>query len=111
MDKKQRKEVIVSTYFDQDIIDVYNQGEELFGTVAAKSFIADIYSRVWSRDQMYLLHPECRHLPTKSKMYRNIILGSYLVIYRVTKETIKVLRIIHSHSSIKKIKGARKAAD
>jgi len=111
LDKKQRKEVSVSAYFDQDIIDVYNQGEELFGAVAAKSFIADIYSRVWSLDQMYLLHPECRHLPTKSKMYRNIILGSYLIIYKITPDSIKVLRILHSHSSITKIKGARKADD
>jgi len=103
----ERKEVKVSKQFDLDIISLYTFGEEVFGAIAAKSFIADIYSRVWSLDSMYMLHLECRHLPTKDKRYRNIILGSYLIIYRITAERIDVLRIIHSHSSIRKIKTSR----
>jgi len=99
-----RKEIKISNQFDQDIIDLYSYGEEMFGSIAAKSFIADIYSRIWSLDLMYMLHVECRHLPTKDKRYRNIILGSYLIIYRITTESIEVLRIIHARSSIKKIK-------
>ena len=102
-----RKEVKISSQFDLDIIDLYVYGEEMFGSIAAKSFIADIYSRIWSLDLMYLLHVECRHLPTKDKRYRNIILGSYLIIYRISSETIEVLRIFHSHSSIKKIRTTR----
>lgn len=109
MVEKQRKEVVVSSHFDQDIIDVYEYGEELFGSTAAKSFIADIYSRIWSLDQMYLLHPECRHLATKDKRYRNIIIGSYLIIYKIERDTIAVLRILHAQVSIRKIKSARKA--
>jgi toxin ParE1/3/4 len=103
----ERKEVKVAKQFDHDIISLYTFGEEVFGAIAAKSFIADIYSRVWSLDSMYLLHLECRHLPTNDKRYRNIILGSYLIIYRITAERIEVLRILHSHSSIRKIKTSR----
>lgn len=103
-----RKEVKISAQFDLDIIGLYSYGEEVFGAIAAKSFIADIYSRIWSLDLMYLLHVECRHLPTKDKRYRNIILGSYLIIYRITTDSIEVLRILHSRSSIKKIKTSRK---
>lgn len=101
------KEVRVSEQFDLDIISVYSFGEEVFGQSAAKSFIADIYSKVWSLDTNYLLHVECHHLPTKDKRYRNIILGSYLIIYRITNTTVDVLRILHSHSSIKKIRLSR----
>lgn len=101
------KEVRISEQFDLDIISVYTLGEEIFGQSAAKSFVADIYSKVWSLDSNFLLHVECRHMPTKDKRYRNIILGSYLIIYRITKMTIDVLRILHSHSSIKKIKTSR----
>ncbi|NEW84584.1 MAG: type II toxin-antitoxin system RelE/ParE family toxin [Mariniphaga sp.] len=97
----------VSEQFDLDIISVFTFGEEIFGSIAAKSFIADIYSRVWSLDRMYLLHVECRHLPTINKIYRNIIIGSYLIIYRITSERIEVLRILHSHSSIRRIKTTR----
>jgi toxin ParE1/3/4 len=103
----ERKEVRISAQFDLDIISLYTFGEEVFGTIAAKSFIADIYSRVWSLDSMYQLHVECRHLPTNDKRYRNIILGSYLIIYKITKEYVEVLRILHAHSSIRKIKTAR----
>jgi len=103
----ERKEVRISKEFDLDIITLYNFGEEVFGTIAAKSFIADIYSRIWSLDSMYQLHVECRHLPTIDKRYRNIILGSYLIIYRITAERVEVLRILHSHSSIRKIRTLR----
>lgn len=100
----ENKEVRISEQFDLDLISVYTFGEEILGQSAAKSFIADIYSKVWSLDSNYLLHLECRHLPTKDKRNRNIILGSYLIIYRITNITVEVLRILHSHSSIKKNK-------
>lgn len=46
MDEIERKEVRISEQFELDIISVYIYGEEIFGSVTAKSFIADIYSRV-----------------------------------------------------------------
>lgn len=103
----ERKEVRISRQFDLDIISVYTFGVDIFGQSAAKSFIADIYSNVLSLDSNYLLHVECRHLPTKDKRYRNIILGSYLIIYKITDKTVYVLRILHSHSSIKQIRTSR----
>jgi toxin ParE1/3/4 len=103
----ERKEVRISEQFDHDIISIYRYGEDVFGPIAAKSFIDDLYSKVWSLENLYLLHVECRHLPTKNKIYRNIIIGSYLVIYRITTEHVEVLRILHSHSSIRKIKLSR----
>jgi plasmid stabilization system protein ParE len=108
MVERERKEVRISIQFDSDIREVYLYGIELFGSIAAKSFIADIYSRIWSLDEMFKLHPESRFLITKDKRYRNIILGSYLIIYRVNLTTVDVLRIIHAHSSISKIRKARK---
>ena len=107
MAENKRKEVRISAQFELDIESLYIYGEELFGDIAAKSFIADIYSRIWSLDRMYLLHVECRHLPSKNRIYRNIILGSYLIIYRITEGYVEVLRIIHSHSSIRRIKSSR----
>jgi len=107
MAEVESKAVRISEQFGLDIEFLYIYGEEVFGAIAAKSFIADIYSRIWSLDRMYLLHVECRHLPTKNKIYRNIILGSYLIIYRITDEYIEVLRILHSHSSIRRIKSSR----
>jgi plasmid stabilization system protein ParE len=106
--EKERKEVAVSEQFTIDLISVYEYGEEIFGAAAAKSFVSEIYSKIWSLDQTWGHHPECRHLPTKDQRYRNIILGNYLIIYRVKKNRILVLRILHGHSSITKIKHSRR---
>jgi hypothetical protein len=48
MDKNERKEVRISEEFDPGMISLCTFGEEVFGSIAVKSFIADIYSRVWS---------------------------------------------------------------
>lgn len=104
----ERKKVKVSKQYDIDITNIFEYGEETFGYSAAKIFIGDIYNFVWSLDNMYLSHPECRHLTTKSQMYRNIILGSYLIIYRITPTQIEVLKAISSLMSISEIRTARK---
>jgi len=56
---------------------------------------------------LYELHPECRFIVTKNRMYRNIIFGSYLIIYRITPSRIEVLKAISSRMSISKIRTAR----
>jgi len=103
----ERKEVNVSGQFNHDITEVYLYGEELFGQVAANSFISDIYSKISSLETSWMMHPECRHLATHDKRYRNIVIGNYLIIYRIKSDNILVLRILHSHSSITKIKSSR----
>ncbi len=104
----EKKEVDLSSKFDKDLIHVFDYGEETFGYTPAKIFIGDIYNYVWNLDSMYLLHPECRFLPTRNKTYRNIILGSYLVIYRITPNRVEVLRVLNARISIKKIRSTTK---
>lgn len=108
MGEKERKEVKVSIRFNEDISEVFTYGEDLFGSDAAKAFVADMYGRIRSLDQAWLLHPEYRHITTKDKRYRNIIIGNYLIIYRITVSQVLVLRVLHAHSSITKIKSVRK---
>lgn len=64
-------------------------------------------SEIGLHKSCYLLHPEYRHLETKTKKYRNIIFGSYLIIYRVTPNRIEVLRAFHCSRSPKSIKESR----
>lgn len=81
---------------------------ETFGIKLADSFIEEIYFRIEKLETQYLLHPECRHLETKTKIYRNIILGSYLIIYRIRANKIEVLRAFHGSRSPKIIKTVKK---
>jgi plasmid stabilization system protein ParE len=107
-EKEDKRDVVVSEQFTNDLKSVFEYGEEIFGTAAAKSFVSDIYSKIWALDQTWAHHAVCRHLPTSEKKYRNIIVGKYLIIFRVDEHQIKVLRILHGHSSIEKIQSSKK---
>lgn len=63
-----------------------------------------LYELNWA----YPYYPECRHLVTKSRIYRNVILDSHLIIYRIADNRIEILNIIHAASSISRIKQTRK---
>jgi len=75
--------------------------------VFADLFIEEMNHTTNGLSFQFNLHPECRSLRTKSKMYRNIILGKYLIIYRITPDKIEVLRAFHSSRSASKIRTAR----
>ncbi|HBI00841.1 MAG TPA: type II toxin-antitoxin system RelE/ParE family toxin [Flavobacterium sp.] len=103
-----KKKVITSTPFDTiDLLDIYEYEEATFGQKLAEGF-TEIYQSLDKFETQYLLHPECRHLETKTKIYRNIILGSYLIIYRIRANKIEVLRAFHGSRSPKIIKQVRK---
>ena len=102
------KEVARSSYFFNDVLDLYLYGKETFGERAADIFYEDILYQVRRLNVQYLLNPECRHLPTKTQKYRNIILGSYLIIYRMTPKRIEVLRALHGSQSPKIFKNAKR---
>jgi len=99
-----KKEVIRSKYYLLDIQDIFEYGEMTFGENAALNFYEDLKLMVRNLETQYLLHPECRHLETKNKQYRNIILGAYLIIYRIKPTRIEVLRAFHGCRSPRIIK-------
>ena len=107
MEAKQ-KEVVRSSFYLYDIQDIFEYGEATFGEKAAIYFYQEIKSIVKRLETEYLLHPECRHLETKTKIYRNIIQGSYLIIYRIRTNRIEVLRVFHGSHSPKILKTVKK---
>ncbi|HVS94109.1 MAG TPA: type II toxin-antitoxin system RelE/ParE family toxin [Mucilaginibacter sp.] len=100
-------EVAISDLALHSLYHIYEYGVETFALNAANIFIDELYERIYALSDDYLIHPECRYLITKSEMYRNIIHGSYLVIYRITNYRIEVLNVLHSSRSIKGIKSSR----
>jgi len=96
----ERKQVVLSDEFQLDIKEVFEYGVDTFGFNAAKTFVSEIYMHVWNLDYQYLMFPEVRFLTSKNKIYRNIILGSYLIIYRIEIDRVEVLRIFHSSQYI-----------
>jgi plasmid stabilization system protein ParE len=107
MEKEKKFPVKVSEVFNLDLNDVYHYGIDTFGIRQAELYEKEIWKLVENLSGNWPFFSECRHLPTKSKMYRWIILESHLIIYRITDIEIQVLRILHSRRSITKIKTSR----
>jgi plasmid stabilization system protein ParE len=103
-----KKKVVKSIFYYKDIQDIFEYGEATFGEKAALSFFEELLLITANVETHYLLHPECRHLETKTKKYRNIIFGSYLIIYRITPLRIEVMRAFHGSRSPKCLKESRK---
>jgi plasmid stabilization system protein ParE len=107
MEETERLQVKISKEFVLDLDDIYQFGTETFGVLLSKNYEKEIWHLVEGLTHNYLLFPECRHLPTKSKMYRWIVLESHLIIYRITKVKVHVLKILHARRSISKIRQTR----
>jgi hypothetical protein len=103
-----RKEVKVSDQFKVSNGQVYEYGLIAFGYFQAERYDSQIKEHLLKLPVFYYANPECRHLRTKSRMYRNIILDSNLIIYRITEVRIEVLDIVHAASSVRKIQQARR---
>jgi len=101
-------EVVISDMALISLEQVYEYGIETFAFTAATVFIEELILLIEELSGNYLLHPECRYIVTKSKMYRNIIHGGYIIIYRITATRIEVLNILHHSRSISNIKASRK---
>ncbi len=107
MEKKARQ-VVLSEIVKKDLSDIYNYGFVNFGEFFSQSFLQNIYKDIFDLPLLFLTHPECRHLATKKQIYRNIILGKYLIIYRIKSEKIEVLRAIHGSKKTETIKAIKK---
>ena len=103
-----RKQVDVSEKFKVNRRHIYDYSLDTFGYFQAERYLHKIEKALSTLYGFYLAYPECRHLATKNRKYRNIILDSHLIIYRITDKRVEVLDIIHSASSIRKFRSVRK---
>ncbi len=106
--ESQIREVVISDMALISLEQIYEYGIETFAYTAATVFIEELTLHIEQLSANYLLYPECRYLVTKSKMYRNLIFGSYIVVYRIKLQQIEVLNVLHSSRSISSIKATRK---
>ena len=103
-----RKRYVTSDKFYDSQAEIFRYGVQEFGYFQAERYNQQIEESVETLSDFYMVYPECRHLATKSRKYRNIILDAHLIIYRITDYRVEVLDIVHSASNIGKIKNTRK---
>jgi len=107
MEETKKLPVKVSEIFIVDLDIIFKYGVETFGLRQAGIYENEIWKLVEGLSGNWPLFSECRHIPTKSKIYRWIILESHFIIYRITKTEIQVLRILNSNRSVTKIRTSR----
>ena len=108
MEEEKKLPVKVSNVFNFDLDDIYQYSTDTFGIRQAELYENEIWKLVEGLSTNCSFFSECRHLPTKSKMYRWIILEAHLIIYRITDKEIQVLRIVHSNRSITRIRDSKR---
>ena len=101
------KPVITSEFYERHFSEILQHSISAFGVTQTEKYFEMIAKLVENLNVFYTYHPECRHLATKNRIYRNIILDAHLIIYRITEERVEVLDIIHSASSIRKIRATK----
>jgi toxin ParE1/3/4 len=106
--EEQDKIVVISAIFLHDVQEIYNYGLATFGESASDAFMAELLFKVNQLTYTWNVHPENRFLATKKRMYRNLHIASYIVIYRIANNRIEVLRAIHGSRSITYMRRSRR---
>ena len=95
--KEHPKTLKISNDYHEHLKDIALYGVEMFGERVNRNFIAKIEAKVARLPFLPDANPKNRFVEsTERKIYRNIIVEKYIVLYAVTKSTIYVIDIIHS---------------
>lgn len=98
------KRLIIQPQFDTQLTKVLEFGIAHFGVKVAYSFYTKVINRIVALPTMPDIHPKNRFVQsTEKKVFRNILVEKYAVLYSVTARTIRVITIYHTAINPKKI--------
>ena len=91
------KKIIIQPQFDIQMADILEYGIEQFGARVAYNFYANVMNMIFALPTMPHIHPKNRFVESsKRKVYRNIFVEKYAVLYSVTANTISIITIYHT---------------
>lgn len=102
------KPVVYSSLYNRGYKRLLSYTNEKFGVYPALSLANDIRKKTAVLPYCYLTHSECRFIPTKSKMYRTIVVKKFAsILYRIKPTRIEVLSIYDNSISPSRISKMR----
>ena len=107
MDKAIYK-IVIKERAEQDLFAAIDYYAINYSIEYAKYFKDEFYKTAETALPFVWVYPECRYLPTKNHIYRNIIWNDYLIIYKILKTEIWVVGLFHTAQNQKKLKGYKK---
>jgi plasmid stabilization system protein ParE len=103
-----QKEIIIKEFAQNELEQAFDYYAENYSLAFAEKFRIEFYETVKTVHPNPYIYPECRFLPTKTQMYRNIIWGNYLIVYKIKSKTIEILSLFHTKPKPSKVKRLRK---
>ena len=108
MEGRGEKTLIVSEYAAIDLEQEYLFYANEYSIEAAERLRLGFNKEILKILPNPYIYPECRFLPTKTQIYRNIVWGNSLIIYRIKKDIVEVLSLFHTKQKPSIIKLAKK---
>jgi len=103
------KKMIIQPQFDIQMADILKFGIERFGAKVTYDFYKKVMDMITALTAMPHIHPKNRFIESsEKKVYRNILVEKYAVLYSVTARTIRIITIYHTAINPKKIEGFAK---
>ena len=99
------KKMIIQPQFDIQMADILKFSIEQFGAKVAYDFYTNVMNKIIALPSMPHIHPKNRFIETtEKKVFRNILVEKYAVLYSVTARTIRIITIYHTAINPKRIK-------
>ena len=99
------KKVVVQPQFDIQMANILEFGIDQFGAKAAYDFYKNVMSRIATLPAMPHIHPKNRFIESsEKKVFRNILVEKYAVLYSVTNRIIRIITIYHTAINPKTIR-------
>ena len=101
-------EIIITPHALLTVYNEFTYLKEFASDKIAHEFKTGFVEKVDAILPHYFIYPECRFLITKNNLYRNIVWGNYLLVFKVLKNEILVLGVFHALQNPKKLKAYRR---
>jgi plasmid stabilization system protein ParE len=102
--------VTIKDYALAQLKSEYEYYKKEYSADYAEKFRLDFFSVIEKIVPHTYSYPECRFLPTKQKLYRNIVWKNYLIVFKIKKDHIDILCLFHTRQNptrLKIVKGVR----
>jgi plasmid stabilization system protein ParE len=104
MERQSEKILVVREHAKNDLEQEYLYYAREYSIAAAEKLRLGFNQEILKILPNPYIYPECRFLPTKTQIYRNIAWGNYLIIYRIKKNVAHVLSLFHTKQKPSRIK-------
>ena len=95
--KNTAKKVVIQPQFDIQMANILEFGIEQFGAKVAYDFYKNVMSQIVTLPTMPHIHPKNRFIEsTEKKVFRNILVEKYAILYSVTTRIICIITIYHT---------------